>query len=227
MVDKEESAGGIRFNVRTPANYNPTIAHPLLMVYAPGGQSRDVSERLTQLTTPATAAGFIVAYADHRPLGMPAVEELATLPAEIAKKWCIDEKRVYATGHSEGGSVSLALAILDKTRHVPAAIAPSAAGFTAKDLAEFKCRPPIPVMVLHNAGDHLFPGWGKQTVAWWAACNQCDPAEPKRLDNGCLSYRKCAAGGATLYCENKGSHAQWPDRNATMLEFFVDPARFH
>jgi pimeloyl-ACP methyl ester carboxylesterase len=127
-IDGKVSADGLRYMVRTPSNYDPTFAHPLLMVYAPAGQSRWVSERLTGLTTAATGAGFVVVYVDHRQLNIAAIEQLGAIPDLVAKEWCIDEKRVYVTGHSDGGTASLALAVLDKTRKIPAAIAPSAAG---------------------------------------------------------------------------------------------------
>ena len=62
----EKTPTGIRYMVKTPVNYNSSIAHPLLMVYAPGGRNRYESEEYMYLTQEATAAGFIVAYADHR-----------------------------------------------------------------------------------------------------------------------------------------------------------------
>jgi len=225
-TDSAVSADGIRFNVRAPSNYDATFAHPLLMVYAPAGQNRWMSERFTGLTPTATAAGFVVVYADHRPLGIPAIEQLSTIPGLVAKQWCIDEKRVYITGHSDGGTVSLALALLNQTKSLPSGIAPSAAGWTGKDLDAHQCRASIPVMIMHSANDKLFPGWGARTGAWWAACNQCDVATTKQLDSGCIAYQKCAPGGATLYCEGTGSHREWPHLNRLMLDFFVHPENF-
>ena len=225
-TDGEASADGIRFNVRTPSNYDATVAHPLLMVYAPGGQSRWMSEQFTGLTPSATGAGFVVVYADHRPLGIPSIEQLSTIPGLVAKKWCIDEQRVYVTGHSDGGTMSMALAVLDRTKKLPSAIAPSAAGWTGKDLEAFQCRTPIPVMIMHSANDSLFPGWGAQAGAWWAACNQCDVATTKKIEGGCIAYQQCAPGGATLYCEGTGGHREWPNLNRLMLAFFVRPEPF-
>jgi polyhydroxybutyrate depolymerase len=212
--------------VRTPSNYDATFAHPLLMVYAPAGQSRWATERLTGLTTAATRAGFIVVYADHRQLNFPAIEQAGTIPGSVAKEWCIDEKRVFMTGHSDGGTASLALAVLDKTKKIPAAIAPSAAGWTGKDLESFQCRDPIPVMIMHSGNDTLFPGWGAQTSAWWAGCNRCDLNQTKAVEGGCRAYQHCAQGGATLYCEGTGSHRDWPNLNQVILEFFAHPEKF-
>lgn len=225
-TDGKVSADGIRYMVRTPSNYDTTFAHPLLVVYAPAGQSRWASERLTSLTTAATGAGFIVAYVDHRQLSVSTIEQLGTIPDIIAKEWCIDEKRVYATGHSDGGTASLMLAVLDKTKKVPAAVAPSAAGVTGKDLESFQCRDPIPVMIMHGKNDSLFPGWGAQTAAWWAGCNHCDVARTKKVEGGCLAYQGCAANSPTLYCEGTGSHRDWPNLNRVMLEFFTHPETF-
>ena len=225
-TDGKVSADGLKYMVRTPSNYDATFAHPLLMVYAPAGMSRWTSERLTGLTTEATRAGFVVVYTDHKQLSIPTVEQLGTIPSQVAKEWCVDEKRVYVTGHSDGGTASLMLAVLDKTKTVPTAIAPSAAGVTGKDLEAFQCRDPMPVMIMHGRNDSLFPGWGAQTSAWWVKCNGCDVTRIKTLEGGCRVYQGCASGGATVYCEGSGSHRDWPNLNRVMLEFFAHPQKF-
>lgn len=212
--------------VRTPSNYDATFAHPLLMVYAAAGQSRWMSERFTDLTTAATGAGHVVVYADHRPLNVSAIEQLGTIPDLVAKEWCIDENRFYVTGHSDGGTASLALAVIEKTKKIPAAVAPSAAGWTEKDLEEFQCPDPIPIMIMHSKNDSLFPGWGAQTSAWWAGCNHCDVTKTKIVEGGCRAYQQCAPNGAMLYCEGTGGHRDWPNLNRVMLEFFAHPEKF-
>lgn len=225
-TDGKVSADGIRYMVRTPSNYDATYAHSLLMVYAPAGHSRWESERFIGITTEATGAGFVVVYPDHKQLNIPTIEQLGMIPSEVTKEWCIDERRVFVTGHSDGGTASMALAVLDKTNKIPAAIAPSAAGWTGKDLEEFQCRDPIPVMIMHGKNDKLFPGWGAQTSAWWAGCNHCDVTKTKVLEGGCRAYQGCASGGATLYCEGTGSHRDWPNLNRIILDFFTHPETY-
>jgi polyhydroxybutyrate depolymerase len=44
---------------------------------------------------------------------------LATIPALVARKWCIDEARIYLTGQSDGGMAADAIAFLAKTRETP------------------------------------------------------------------------------------------------------------
>ena len=222
MSNDEQTEHGITYAVRTPANYNPGILHPLLMVYAPAGSSRLRSERLTNLTFTATTAGFVVAYADWRRLSLEIIPELGTIPRLIAKKWCVDERRVYMTGHSDGGTVALALALLDETRHIPTAVAPSAAGFRRADLETFSCPETLPTLIMHSANDHLFPGYGAEAAAWLASCNKCQSRLVDRDENGCMAYSECPANSKTIYCEGTGAHRRWPAFNAALLSFFVD-----
>ncbi|MGD7037060.1 poly(3-hydroxybutyrate) depolymerase [Methylotuvimicrobium buryatense] len=220
----ESTADGIKFNVRTPLNYDPTVPHPLLLVLSPAGSNRAKTEKTTDLTLAATTAGMIVAYADHPPLSPTTAVELGTIPELIAKKWCIDDKRIYITGHSDGGTSTMALAFMSGTKHIPSAIAPSAAGINYEELRERRCPDPIPAMIMHSAKDKLFPGYGKESAGWWATCNQCDPI-PEPLDNGCSAYTNCANGIKTWYCEGDKPHSQWPNINATLIDFFVSSGR--
>ena len=222
MSDDERTERRIKYAVRTPANYNPRILHPLLMVYAPAGSSRFRSERLTNLTFEATTAGFVVAYADSRRLSLEVIPELGTIPQLIAEKWCVDERRVYLTGHSDGGTVALALALLDETRHIPTAVAPSAAGFRRTDLETFSCPETLSALIMHSANDHLFPGYGAETASWLAACNECQSRSVEEDENGCVAYSGCRAHSKTIYCEGTGAHRQWSPLNTALLSFFID-----
>jgi len=216
----EKTSAGIRYMVKTPANYDSSVAHPLLMVYAPGGRTRYESEDYMYLTQEGTAAGFIVAYADNRRLSPQAIEELAEIPGRIEKKWCIDKKRIFLTGHSDGGTIAMGIAFITGTKHIPAAIAPSAAGIRGDDLKEQSCPNPLPVMVMHSSHDTLFPGYGKETIKWWAACNGCETASPVQDSDGCVTYKGCKNNVTTRYCEGSGAHREWPGKNKAIIEFF-------
>ncbi len=220
----EASKEGIKYNVHTPQNYNPTYAHPLIMVYAPAGANRSKSEKMTGLTYSATSAGFVITYADHPELSTTTTVELGTIPGLIEKKWCIDDQRIYLTGHSDGGTASMALAFMSGTKHIPSAIAPSAAGINDQGLKGHSCPGPLPVMVMHSAKDRLFPGYGIESSSWWAACNNCDPI-PDKLDNGCIVYSGCDKGVETWYCEGNKSHSKWPGLNKEIIQFFTALAK--
>jgi len=218
----EQTSAGIRYMVKTPVNYNSTIAHPLLMVYAPAGTSRYESETFMPLTQEATTAGFIVAYANNRRLSPKAIEELAEIPGLIEKKWCIDKKRIFLTGHSDGGTIAMGIAFLKGTRHIPTAIAPSAMGIRGENLKEQSCPNPLPVMIMHSNRDSLFPGYGKEAIHWWAACNGCETANPVQDADGCVSYKGCKNNVTTRYCEGTGTHREWPGNNKAIIEFFTN-----
>jgi len=216
----EKTSAGIRYMVKTPVNYNSSIAHPLLMVYAPGGKNRYESEEYMYLTQEATAAGFIVAYADHRKMTPETIEELAQIPGLIEKTWCIDKKRIFLTGHSDGGTTAMGIAFLNGTKHIPAAIAPSAVGIRGEDLKEYSCPNPLPVMVMHSSHDNLFPGYGKEAIQWWAACNGCETASSVIDADGCVTYKGCKNNVTTRYCEGTGRHPEWPGKNKAIIDFF-------
>ena len=108
------SRDGVPYVVVTPRNYRPQHGHPLLVVYAPAGFSAGLSERFAGLTHEATTAGYVLAFVASGPLLTPeAVRRMASVPADVAAQWCIAPGRIYATGHSDGGTVSLALAALE------------------------------------------------------------------------------------------------------------------
>lgn len=221
--DDLQTPEGIGYNVRTPSNYRPDFAHPLLVVFPPAGASAKKNEAFTHLTTEATRRGFVVAYTAHRKLSPEVVSQLAKVPADVSARWCIDLKRVYATGHSDGGTASHAVAVLPETRGTVAGIAPSAAGFTHKDLDAYACPVPLPVMIMHNGDDRLFPGWGKETASWWAVCNHCDLSSPPQRDKeGCLVYPGCAA--PLSYCEKQGGHSDWPGMGVAIVERLLSSA---
>jgi Poly(3-hydroxybutyrate) depolymerase len=220
IIDDNKTVSGAGYNLRTPSNYRPTIAHPLIIVFAPAGAHASRSERLVHLTKEATEAGFIIAYAHNIRLSLKAIEQLSSIPLDIQEKWCIDPSRIFYTGHSDGGTISNALTFLPEFEFKPTAIAPSAAGMDEKSLKEYACPAPLPVMVFHNKEDKHFESFGKQAADWWAKCNQCEQTLDQPDENGCRLYKKCPESSKTYYCESSGSHAKWPDKNQALLRFF-------
>ena len=96
-----------------------------------------------------------------------------------------------------------------------------------KDLAEYSCPEPLPVMVMHSRNDTAFPGYGAEAARWWAACNRCDPTPGPKDAHGCVAYPKCANGVPTLYCEGSGAHEDWPPMNTAVLDFFEAHGAIH
>ncbi len=214
------SKNQIRFSVTTPVNYRKDFPHPLLGVGAPSGFNEKLSERFTGLTGPATSHGYIVVHTASVPLGMEALGELATIPAEVMARWCIDPDQIYYTGHSDGGTASNALAVIEERLAIPAGIAPSAMGMQGKDMSAFECPDPTNVMLMHNKNDKHFPGYGVEVAAWWANCNQCGETRVSEAHPDCVEYQGCADGVRTLFCQTEGNHAHWPGFHHDVIGFF-------
>jgi polyhydroxybutyrate depolymerase len=125
----------------------------------------------------------------------------AILDAVEAER-CIDRRRVFATGFSNGGFVSNLLGCQLSDRL--AAVAP-VAGARALDT----CAPaaPVPILFFHGASDRVVPP--RLTVAaraWWRTANRCGAGDEPR--DGCVASRDCAAD--VVVCEGPQAHA-WPE----------------
>jgi polyhydroxybutyrate depolymerase len=215
-----ETEAGARVVIKTPTNYRPDLAHPLIVLFAPGGGSSESSERHHGITKEATSQGFIVAAVEDRRPNFETIKDLATIPALVAKNWCIDEERIFATGHSNGGLYSNAMAFYPDARGSFRAIAPSAAGIRKQDLEQYSCPKPTPVMIYHGSRDIAFEGFGRSAAEWWAKCNGCEGEKPLTSQEGCVQFQGCNPGGITIYCEGPWFHGTWPGRNSEILEFF-------
>jgi polyhydroxybutyrate depolymerase len=214
---------GVDYNVRTPPSYDPTIGHPLIVVYSPAGVTNPAqTEQFTGLTAPSVARGYLIAYVDHvSPASNAQLADAGKAVEQIVARWCIDEHRVYVTGHSDGGSVASLTGLNALTSPRPAAIAPSAAGVNGDYLAQVACPTPLAVMVLHSKDDSLFPvpGFGAEPADWWAGCASCQGAGAT-LPNGCEVHDGCTGGVEVQYCQGTGQHGKWPALNEAMLDFF-------
>lgn len=197
--------------VRAPSNYDPRHAHPLLLVFSPAGFGPGLTERFTGLTEIATQRGIIVAYVGARPLTRELPDQLATLPAHLARDWCLDASRITLAGHSDGGTLAQVIALQGGEAM---AVMASAAGLREKDFADLGCPARADVLLLHGADDDHFPGYGESAAKGWARCLGC--SDPPVADaEGCLAYPGCR-GGLRL-CLHEGSHLEWPERARALL----------
>ncbi|MGH6812303.1 MAG: hypothetical protein ACREDM_08165 [Methylocella sp.] len=220
LDDNLQTSDRLTIAVRTPSDYDPTRAYPLLVVYPPAGYNRRQSETFYDLTTEATRRGFIVAYSDHISLSPTAVLRQAKVAATVASFFCVDEASIAYLGHSDGGSMAEGIpAYAGRASAAPHSIVASAAGITSEDLATMAC-PSIPaVLIVHSRADERFPGFGRGAAAYWGRCAACAPAELNALADGCRDFSGCAGERRVTYCETSLPHKRWPSMNAAMLDF--------
>jgi polyhydroxybutyrate depolymerase len=220
LDDNMQTSDRLTIAVRTPSDYDPTRAYPLLVVFPPAGFNRRQSENFYGLTTEATGRGFIVAYSNHIGLSPTAVTRQAKVAATVASFFCVDEASIAYLGHSDGGSMAEGIpAYLRNAGAAPHSVVASSAGITSEDLAAMAC-PSIPaVLIVHSRTDERFPDFGRGAAAYWGRCAACAPEILNPLADGCREFKGCAGGRRVTYCETSLPHKRWPPLNTAMLDF--------
>jgi polyhydroxybutyrate depolymerase len=220
-LDKKiRTADGLHVVVRTPKDYDPERAYPLIVVYPPARMSPRRSEFFYDLTTQATSRGFILAYSNHMPLTREAIAAQAKVAATVQKLFCIDGAAITFLGHSDGGSIAEGLVTFGRSFTAPPEnVVASAAGVTRADLAEAAC-PRVPaIMIVHNPADRLFPDFGRAAAEYWRRCASCSATRARKTKSGCMEFKGCSDGRRVVYCETRAPHSAWPQLNAEILNF--------
>ncbi len=125
------------------------------------------------------------------------------LLASLKQDYKVDGKRLYATGHSNGGGFSYLLWAARGDQF--AAFAPSAA-VAARDFAKLKPKP-----VLHVAGEQdalVKFAWQQQMMDALRKLNQCGEGKPWEGEKGCTLYPS-KAGAPVVRFIHPGTH-QFP-----------------
>lgn len=135
----------------------------------------------------------------------------------MKEKFKIDEKRVYATGHSNGGAFTY---LLWATRSdVFAAVAPSAAGGRA-----VKDTKPCPLLHVAGEKDELVPFENQmKSVAAAKEFNGCE-AEGKEWAKGCTIYASSKDAPVVTFIHG-GTHKYPKEAPALIVKFFKEYAR--
>lgn len=134
---------------------------------------------------------------------------------QLEKTLCIDERRIYATGMSNGGFMSHRLAC--EAADLFAAVAPVSA-VNGMDT----CTPsrPVPVMMFNGTLDPLvaYDGGGLfgsagATFSDWSIRDGCGDAPAPGKSNGaasCLQHELCDADVSVVFCTFEGMGHCWP-----------------
>jgi polyhydroxybutyrate depolymerase len=145
---------------------------------------------------------------------------------------CIDPKRVFATGFSNGGMLSHRLACQMSDRIASIVAVSGGSGETDYDKTPhptlFPCRParPVPVLHIHGTQDTCYPfdgGWGPLslvtfepvmvTIQDWVTRNGCGSGSPRTVfNNGAASCQlyPCPKQGEVELCTIDGGGHYWP-----------------
>jgi len=233
-VDHELSFGGDdrTYRVHFPPGYPGGGDYPVVLMLHGYLETGDQFETISQMTPAADAAGYVVVYADGRSSswnagsccgtssssGVDDVGFVGALLDELEATTCIDARRVYAAGFSNGGMLSHRLACEMSDRI-------AAIGTTSGTLAFDPCAPsrPVPVMHTHGTDDFVVPfdggGFGNatsvdDTISVWLDRNGCSDDEPVAVyENGdatCVAWAGCEDDAEVRLCTIQGGGHQWP-----------------
>ncbi len=226
---------------------------PLVLALHGGGGNGAGMEALTLggLNRLSETAGFVVVYPDgvdrhwNDGRGVPEyrahrenvddVGFMAALIEHLARTQGVDRLRVYATGISNGGLLSMRLA--HELSQGIAAIAPVAISITDKIAAMRQPARPVPIVLIPGVNDPLVPWEGgnlgfpggravgrvlsvTDTVRYWVTHNRCAPSpgvtlEPDRDPRDGTrvrreSYSGCQDGADVIVYAVEGGGHTWP-----------------
>jgi polyhydroxybutyrate depolymerase len=136
---------------------------------------------------------------------------VTTLLDGLEREFCVDRRRVYATGMSNGGFFANLLGCVLGERL--AAVAPVAG---AKALPQCAQAQPLPVLLIHGRADRIVsPVLARGARDWWMRTNGCGGTQ---AEAHCVLGTGCRAD--VTFCEPGVGHV-WP-RPATrrVLAFF-------
>jgi len=137
---------------------------------------------------------------------------VAAILDAIEGERCVDRRRIYATGFSNGAFFANLLGCTLADR-----LAAVAAVSGARPLDD--CRPaaPIPILFFHGDADRIVPPrLTTGAAAWWRRIDGCGEGDDVRA--GCQAARDCAAD--VVVCLGAQAHT-WPnDATDRILEFF-------
>ena len=138
--------------------------------------------------------------------------------ASMKEKFKIDEKRVYATGHSNGGAFTYLL--WGSRPDLFAAVAPSAAAGT-RNMKDTK---PVPLLHLAGEKDNLVKyEWQVRAIAAVREFNGCE-ATGKDWDKGCTIYASSKEAPVVTFI-HPGAHGYPAEGPALIVKFFKEHAR--
>jgi polyhydroxybutyrate depolymerase len=138
--------------------------------------------------------------------------------ARLKKDYKIDSKRIFATGHSNGGAFTYLL--WAERGEVLAAVAPSA-GMTTSSLPKLK---PKPIMHIAGEKDPLVKfEWQEKTIATVRKINGCE-AEGELWDKNCTLYPSKTGTPVIAYI-HPGGHVVPAAGPELIVKFFKEVSK--
>lgn len=211
---------------------------PLLLSLHGAGSNGRQDETFTGWSAFADAHGFAVAYPnagssagggvwDPYSAGSPDVTFARQVVADVSARWCIDPKRVYVDGWSNGAVMSQRVAC-DAADTFAAATSYAGGSPTTGAALAAPCRPsrPIAVGLLAGQADFTYAGLAPNTNEW-RGYDGCAPTPVHEADAyGTTDTYSCTAGTEVFARTVSNTSHNWPsgaqgeDQRNRMWAFF-------
>jgi polyhydroxybutyrate depolymerase len=218
-----------RYMLHVPASYDGTKGVPLVIDMHGWGGSAPNQAMISGWKEKGQKEGFIVVHpysgtsdaswngldiccGQAMQMKLDDVGLMKAIAMTLMDSGCIDSKRIYGTGLSNGGAMSFALAC--DAADVFAATAPASMGGGAH-----KCMParPISVIMFRGKSDNTVPYGGVNAAGYNLTGAEADFAEFKGIngctgepmmthDGLCKTYYPCKAGTEVTLCSPASDH---------------------
>jgi polyhydroxybutyrate depolymerase len=217
-----------------PLHYQLRHLYPLVLNFHGHGSDPRQQERYTGFSKLADQMSFIVVYPqgaigaggatgwDSGGVGRPKtndVQFVSDLLDKLQRELCIDSRRIYATGFSNGGGMTFVLACRLAERI--AAFAPVAGSYFP---VMPSCAPgrSVPILEFHGTSDYIVPYTGQPNLheisvpdwlSFWATEDGCRPNAQTFLPPGSvdgLEWTGCRGGAIVVHYRLDGGTHVWP-----------------
>jgi polyhydroxybutyrate depolymerase len=254
-----QSGGRKRFyRIHVPPSYTKGKAAPLVLNFHGGFGNSANQEEISKMNPVSDANGFIVVYPDgtgpleHRFLSFNAgmccgyakshnINEAAFVREmldDVGRNFCIEPKRVFSTGFSNGAMMThrLGCELSDRI----AAIAP-----VSGPMPVDSCHPsrPVPVLEFHGTADPYAPYNGglqkaiigrekqlyrsvNETISGWVERDHATGSVETTFKKGavtCVTHDAGPDGAPVTLCTIEGAGHTWPGGVSTLSERKVGP----
>ena len=241
QFNKTVVSGGVvrQYILYIPTSYNRSEQTPLVFLFHGYSGTPEFTLAYTKMSKLADTHSFIVAV----PKGTGRPDELSwnagsccgfasavniddvTFVSDmidmISSEYCINPRRIFATGISNGGQMSYRLACELSDRI--ASVAPVAANIILTECASPR---PVAGIAFHGTADVVIPyAYGLASIEAAVAHNQCTDETEVVYQNGevtCVAYKGCAQGATVEFCTVAQGGHNWPGAAVDLCEAFPD-----
>jgi len=226
---------GREFKLHVPKSLKPGAAAPLVLDFHGYVSDMDQQRAISGFLQKADEQGFVVAHGngygalrswnaggccgDAASKKLDDVGLAKAIAQQVAGLVCIDPKRVYSTGLSNGGMLSQRLAC--EAAGTFAAVAPVSGGISLAPMSACQPSRPMPVIEFHGTSDIIVPlSAATDTFGYWAKVDGCTGSATQTFSQGkatCKTYASCKAGVKLTLCLLDAGHIAYDNKDKVSI----------